>query len=525
MTDKSQDILIGIDAGTSLIKCVAFSVRGDVLAFSSTPNEYTTSNDEMAEQDMLETRQKMINTLKELVTKLGDKSYLISAVSVTAQGDGMWLVDAAGDPVHKGWLWLDSRAAEIATELEQNPLYDRLYELTGTAVNAAQARTQMMWLDRHKPELLDKATTCYHPKDYLYFVLTGQRATDPGEGLFNFGDIRKGVYSDEVLSILGLSHRANLLPPMIDGLDDSSNVLEAIAKLIGLPAGTPVHIGAIDVMCSALGGGMYERGLDTAMTILGTTGVHLRYTSQTDAISLPEEKTGYSIVFPGGGIAQLQTNMSATLNIDWLVQVAKEMAELSCTSVTTEQLLAQFDEKIDTDTPSRIVYHPYISTAGERGPFFDVNARASFSGLDQNVGFIDLAKAVYEGICFAAKDCYMQFGELPVEIRITGGGANSVALKKLLANIMNRPVRSVSRAEAGAAGAAMIAAVGQGYYSSMSDCVADWVAPSLGEINEPIADSVKHFERNYHTYSELKNNLRPGWTNLADMRSSNHKPV
>ena len=96
----------------------------------------------------------------------------------------MWLVDQAGEPVHEGWLWLDSRSAELASEIENSNGFDTIFKTTGTAINASQMRSQMCWLEKYEPELLDKAATSYHPKDYLYACLTGQRATDPSEALF-----------------------------------------------------------------------------------------------------------------------------------------------------------------------------------------------------------------------------------------------------------------------------------------------------------------------------------------------------
>lgn len=62
-------------------------------------------------------------------------------------------------------LWLDSRAASIASELENSADYSRLFELSGTAVNASQMRTQMLWLDRNEPEVLEQAASCFHCKD------------------------------------------------------------------------------------------------------------------------------------------------------------------------------------------------------------------------------------------------------------------------------------------------------------------------------------------------------------------------
>jgi sugar (pentulose or hexulose) kinase len=62
-----RDIIIGIDAGTSVIKSVAFSASGEQLAVAALPNKYTTSNDGAAEQDMALTWSDVAETLQGLV--------------------------------------------------------------------------------------------------------------------------------------------------------------------------------------------------------------------------------------------------------------------------------------------------------------------------------------------------------------------------------------------------------------------------------------------------------------------------
>ena len=96
------------------------------------------------------------------------------AIGVTGQGDGTWLIDAAGDPVAPGWLWLDSRAASIAEDFIGHPAYPAHYESTGTGINACQQSLQLVWLKRHRPEIIVRAATAFHCKDWLYFRMTGR---------------------------------------------------------------------------------------------------------------------------------------------------------------------------------------------------------------------------------------------------------------------------------------------------------------------------------------------------------------
>ena len=107
-------LLIGVDAGTSVIKSVAFTVSGEQIAAAAIANDYATLPDGGVEQDMARTWRDAAATLKQLGEKIPDLASRVIAIAVTGQGDGMWLIDQAGEPVAPAWLWLDSRAASIA---------------------------------------------------------------------------------------------------------------------------------------------------------------------------------------------------------------------------------------------------------------------------------------------------------------------------------------------------------------------------------------------------------------------------
>jgi len=516
----SHPIFIGIDAGTSKIKCVAFGLDGSLIGSRECDNDYQLLDDGGAEQDPLDTRQKVIATLTDLVTTLGTDAASVCAIAITAQGDGLLLTDTQGEALHNGWLWLDSRAASIASEIERAPGYDTLFKQTGTAINAAQMRTQMRWLDRHQPELLDRAHSALHWKDYLYQSLTGVRATDPSEALFTFGDMASGGYSTDVLNALELTHRSALLPPIVDGLQHSDALLESIATQIGLPGDTPVVLGFVDVICSALGGGLYNRGQPSAMSILGTTGIHMRYAGGVDKLELPRDKTGYTIAFPGGGFVQLQTNMAATLNLDWLLSLGCEATQSLGHSASLDHFYAVLDKNLGDTTTVSALYHPYIASAGERGPFFNTDARASFIGLDQQSGFYSLARSVIEGLAFAARDCFEALGELPEEIRLTGGAAKSVAIRQIFASVMNRPVREVEQDESAAAGAAMMAAVNRGCFPSIDACVEQWLGDALGATTSPDQTTIAHYRMKYQIYLDYRKRQPSTWSALSALRDN-----
>lgn len=520
-----EQIFVGIDAGTSQFKCAAFTAAGYELAVSVCENKYHTGTDGSVEQNAQSTRELMLTTLAELVNKLGADAQNIIGIGITAMGDGMLLVDAAGVPIHDGWLWLDSRASDVATTIERKSNYDEIFKVTGTAINASQMRSQLLWLEQNNPALLDEAHTAYHWKDYLYFCLTGVRATDPSEALFTFGSFKSGSYDDKIIEALGLSHRAHLLPPIVDGMEQCHLLLTDVATRVGLEQSIPVSLGYVDVICSALGGGLYNNGAASAMTIMGTTGIHMRYAGSAAEVQLPEQNTGYTIAFPGGGFVQLQTNLAATINIDWVLNLAVEAITAQSYEITRDDILSTLDSHIENTTAGSVLYQPYISNAGERGPFFNTNARASFEGLDNSTGYYDLVRSVIEGMCLAARDCYESLGDIPAEVRLTGGASQSKAIQGILASVLNRPVRVTEIQESGSAGAAMIAAMQQGLYDNLSSCASVWLDDKLGEPVHPSTALAAHYNALFGVYlSKRKNQINSGlWEQLATIDNQHVK--
>src|SRR5438067_11882663 len=108
-----KDLLIGIDAGTSVIKSVAFDLSGRQLAMTSVPNSFVTLEGGGAEQDLDQTWRDMARTVRDLSAKIPDLAQRTAAVAITGQGDGTWLIDGDGLPVSRAWLWLDARAGHL----------------------------------------------------------------------------------------------------------------------------------------------------------------------------------------------------------------------------------------------------------------------------------------------------------------------------------------------------------------------------------------------------------------------------
>lgn len=510
-----RNIIVGIDAGTSIIKAVAFDLSGQQLASASVRNRYSTGADGSATQSLSQTWIDCASALRGLSEKVDHLAARTAAIAVTGQGDGTWLVGSDNSPVADAWLWLDARAAPTVTSLASRPLNRARFEATGTGLNTCQQGVQLAHMDRFMPELLDNTEVALHCKDWLYVKLTGVRATDPSEASFTFGNFRTRQYDDVVIDALGLGQRRKLLPEIIDGTEISHALTAEAAKACGFLAGTPVCLGYVDMVMTALGAGVRSGGLNAACSTIGSTGVHMRAKS-VDDVHLNHEGTGYVIALPIPGIVtQVQTNMGSTINIDWILGIASSLMADAGKSVSNAELIARIDDWFAESQPGSVLYHPYISEAGERGPFVNANARAGFTGLSTRHGFPDLIRSVVEGLGLATRDCYAAMSAMPDELRVTGGATRSNALRRSLSAAIGAPIRQSRREETGAAGVAMMAAVAIGVYSSMDDCIADWVTPLLAEVEEPDPAETARFDRLFAAYVDIRTAMPPAWDKLA----------
>jgi len=517
---QSRDLIVGIDAGTSMIKTVAFARDGGQLGEFALPNSYRIAAGGRVEQEMARTWTDTVAAVRGLASVVPDLGTRLAAIAVTGQGDGTWLIDDDGRPVAPALLWLDSRAAKLVDEIRSSERNAKLYRRTGSGLNACQQGAQLAWFKAHEPDVLSRAGTAFHCKDWLYFLLTGERATDPSEATFTCGKFRKRGFDEETAGLIGISDLMRLFPKVVDGVATTHRLTDAAAAETGLPAGVPVSLGYVDVICNALGAGLYDTAPDIGCTIVGSTGMHMRLAANADAVTLNSEATGYTMPFPvPGHYAQMQSNMAATLNIDWLLDLALDVLAAEGVTRARGDLLKRLDERVLQVEPGELLFHPFISDAGERGPFVAHEACAQFFGLRSRHRYWDLMRAVIEGLAFAARDCYAAMGTLPRDIRITGGAARSRALGTILAATLDCNIRICSRAEAGAAGAAMIAAVATGCYADMAACAEDWVSPHLSTPQAPDPVLAARYAKLFPVYLDARLGSRPVWKQLAALRA------
>lgn len=127
-----NEVVIGVDGGTTAVKAVAFALDGSIVAahHEAVPVDYGTAGE--AEQDMNKIWDAVAACLRSVTEQLGETKVI--AVGLTGQGDGLWLVDADGEPVRPAATWMDGRAADRVQTWTEDGRADKMLEVTGTSV-------------------------------------------------------------------------------------------------------------------------------------------------------------------------------------------------------------------------------------------------------------------------------------------------------------------------------------------------------------------------------------------------------
>ena len=144
----------------------------------------------------------------------------------------MWLIDKAGEP----WPRPGSGSMRAPPPLPRTsstaPDHAAHYRRTGTGVNACQMSVQLTWMTRNRPDVLARATTGFHCKDWLYFKLTGNRATDPSEANFTFGHYpNRTLRPGDPRRAGRRPMRKRLLPPIVEGTEVQHGLSPEAARL------------------------------------------------------------------------------------------------------------------------------------------------------------------------------------------------------------------------------------------------------------------------------------------------------
>ena len=149
-----------------------------------------------------------------------------------------------------------------------------------------------------------------------------------------------------------------------------------------------------------------------------------------------------------------------------------------------------------------LLWAPYLM--GERTPHLDPNARAALIGLTASHTRGHVVRAILEGVAFSLKDSFTLFAEMSVpvrSIRLGGGGARSPLWRQIQADVYGSEVEILEAEEGAAYGAAILAGVGVGMWSSVDAACAEVV--KVAQRVAPQSAIVERMNAHYAAYRRM----------------------
>lgn len=496
-----MNYIIGIDGGTTKIKAVLFDTTGHEIETVAAPSDIL-EDGVRKELDMDFFWEKTAACVRLLMEKGSAAPEDILAVGVTGQGEGLWALDKSNRPVGRAILWNDGRAHEENWAVnEKTPGIGKLvHRNLGTPAGAGSALLLLRWTKDNRPDVYRKIQTVFFAKDWLRYCMTGKIATDPTDGGAAYLKLIDGAPAVQALTVLSLSEAERGIPEVLPSDAVAGALTAASAEKMGLRAGIPVVTGAMDVVASAVGTGAV--GVGDAAVVLGTTCAVEQVLRLRDC-DVTRCRRHYLHHVQADLAIDLSSTINGMENVEWMM---REIARSGNYRVV-EGLIE------DTRPGSGgVVYHPYLSLAGERAPFQHRDASASFFGVNSGTTKGDLMRAVYEGLAYSVRDC-LEGGCCRGRLLLSGGGAGSETLSQMIADVTGQSVVVTRGTEFGALGAAMTAGVAIGLFDSVEEAAAKCCR--LKKIYRPHPNAM--YEKCYTFYRELRAAFRPLWVRRAEI--------
>jgi xylulokinase len=311
-------------------------------------------------------------------------------------------------------------------------------------------------------------------------------------------DLAARDWSGEVLA--GLRIPPAWLPPTFEGPQVTGTVTPDAAAATGLRAGTPVVAGGGDQSANAVGVGVVSPG--TMALSLGTSGVVFAATDRP-------------LFEPRGRVHAFCHAVPARWHLMSVMLSAAGSLRWFRDALASGQGFGELVASAAEVAPGSdgLLFLPYLS--GERSPHPDPLARGAFVGLTLGHDRRHLTRAVLEGVAFGLRDGLDLMTEAgmpaPSEIRASGGGTASALWRQILADVLGATLATVDTTEGAAYGAAVLAAVGTGWFESVEAAAVALVRAT--PTAEPGTDVAVYAER-HAVYRELYPALAPTFPRL-----------
>ena len=436
-----------------------------------------------SEQNPEDWYREAVDGLKELLKDV-DKTQ-VAGISFGGQMHGLVILDENDNVIRPAILWNDGRTQKQVDYLNGEIGKDKLSEYTANIAFAGFTAPKILWVEENEPENFKKIKKIMLPKDYLAYKFTGTFCTDYSDasGMLLL-DVKNRKWSKEMCDICHITE--DMLPQLFESYEKVGELTKELSSELGLNAGVVVAAGAGDNAAAAVGTGTV--GNNRCNISLGTSGTIFM---SADYFAVDKNNALHSFDHADGHFHLMGCMLSAaSCNKWWMDEILKTKD------------YADEQKGIEKLGENHVFFLPYLM--GERSPWNNPNARATFTGITMDTTREDMTQAVLEGVAFATRDMYevaKSIGVAPKRTMICGGGAKSPLWRKMIANILNIEVDVPACEEGPGMGGAMLAMVACGAYKSVEEAAAAIV--KVDKTEKPDPELVAKYEARYQQFKNI----------------------
>ncbi len=470
--------ILSFDQGTTSSRAIVFDKKGAIISVAQKEFTQIFPQPGWVEHDANEIWSTQLGVAAEAITKAGLTVKNIAAIGITNQRETTVVWDKrTGMPIHHAIVWQDRRTASFCDELKAAGKHSLIQQKTGLVVDAYFSATKVKWILDQVPGArakAEKGELCFGTVDsWLLWKLTnGQvHATDVSNAsrtmLFNIHTL---AWDQELLELFDVP--AAILPEVRSSSEvygHTQNVLTAHNIPIAGIAGDQ-QAALFGQMCTQPG--MVKNTYGTGCFMLMNTGEKAVPSTNNLLTTVAWKVNGvthYALegsVFIAGAVVQ------------WL----RDGLKIIRTSAEVETLAAEVSN-------SEGVY-VVPAFAGLGAPYWNQHARGTIVGITRGTTGAHFARAALDSIAYQTMDVLKAMeadaGIAIKELRVDGGATANNLLMQFQSDLLHTKVVRPTVVETTALGAAYLAGLAVGYWSSTDEIQEQWqmervFSPSMPE--------------------------------------------
>lgn len=458
--------ILSIDAGTTSSRAILFDQKGNQVAIAQ--QEFTQIFPEKGwvEHNPIEIWETQINAVKNVLKKSNISIEQVDSIGITNQRETTVIWDrATGVPVYNAIVWQDRRTADICEELTAQGKSDIFTQKTGLVVDAYFSATKIKWILDQDHKLRDRARKgelAFGTVDsWLIWNLTGKTthvtdATNASRTMIY--NIHENQWDQELLDILNIP--VAILPRVVNsseiiGMTDSS-VLGKAVSIAGIAGDQQ----------AALFGQMCIQPGDVKNTY-GTGCFCIMNTGNQAVVS--KNKMLTTIAWQIDGVVTYAIEGSVFI-AGALVQWLRDQLHMITSSADIEALAESVSDN------GGVTFVPALSGLG--APYWDPHSTGAIMGITRGTNKGHIARSALEAIALRSRDIIIEMqkdaGVDFNSLKVDGGASNNDLLMQIQADLINADVIRPKVTETTALGAAFLAGLATGFWSSIDDLKDLW---------------------------------------------------